>query len=180
MKSANKQARFSVNERVLCYEPDLTKARVVYDAKILKVESPETHKKNPKEFHYLVHFQGWSSTWDRYVTEEFLLKETSVNKQLQKKLFQEAEMSVKSGRSERSKKRRKRLSTDSLNISVDHESNSSGPSGKKAAKVQPSPSICSSISTGETEVSSSGSKEGMFPKNRGMGSCQKLSSQRSL
>ena len=92
MKSATKQARFSVNERVLCYEPDLTKARVVYDAKILKVECPR-HRKNPgpKDFHYLVHFQGWSATWDRYVTEEFLLKVNTENKDLQKKLFQEAE-----------------------------------------------------------------------------------------
>ena len=89
MKSTPKQSRFVVNERVLCYEPDLTKARVVYDAKILKVEDAST-RKNPKEFHYQVHFQGWSSTWDRYVTEEFLLKTNDKNRDLQRKLFQEA------------------------------------------------------------------------------------------
>ena len=93
MKSATKQARFSLDERVLCYEPDLTKARVVYDAKILKVDLASKKSKNPspKDFHYLVHFQGWSATWDRYVTEEFLLKVNTENKDLQKKLFQEAE-----------------------------------------------------------------------------------------
>lgn len=93
MKSVLKNSRYSIGERVLCYEPDLTKARVVYDAKILKIESPETSKKNAnaKDCHYLIHFQGWSSTWDRYVTEEFLLKITEENRALQRKLFQEAE-----------------------------------------------------------------------------------------
>ena len=96
MKRVKRVARFSVNERVLCYEPDLTKARVMYDAKILKVECPDmSKKKKAKEFHYLVHFQGWSSTWDRYVTEEFLLKVTSENKQLQKNLFKEAEQTIR-------------------------------------------------------------------------------------
>merc|ERR1712018_603779 len=89
MKTVSKGGRYSVGERVLCYEPDLTKARVVYDAKILKIENAE-NRKNPREFHYLVHFQGWSSTWDRYVTEEFLLKTNEKNRELQKKLFQEA------------------------------------------------------------------------------------------
>merc|ERR1712018_243918 len=95
MKTVSKGGRYSVGERVLCYEPDLTKARVVYDAKILKIECPETRSRNAKnssvEFHYLVHFQGWSSTWDRYVTEEFLLKTTENGRALQKKLFREAE-----------------------------------------------------------------------------------------
>ena len=93
MKTVSKGGRYSVGERVLCYEPDLTKARVVYDAKILKIECPESRRsaKNPVEYHYLVHFQGWSSTWDRYVTEEFLLKITEENRALQKKLFLEAE-----------------------------------------------------------------------------------------
>ena len=95
MKTVSKGSKFNVGERVLCYEPDLTKARVVYDAKILKIECPETRSRSAKnssvEFHYLVHFQGWSSTWDRYVTEEFLLKTTENNRALQKKLFREAE-----------------------------------------------------------------------------------------
>jgi male-specific lethal 3 len=93
MKSTTKSSKFNVAERVLCYEPDLTKARVVYDAKILKVEWPEGKKKHltSKDAQYLVHFQGWSATWDRYVTDEFCLKTTAENKTLQKKLFAEAE-----------------------------------------------------------------------------------------
>merc|ERR1719203_2600163 len=97
-------------------------------------------KKKAKEFHYLVHFQGWSTTWDRKVTEEFLLKVTSENRQLQKKLFSEADKKQsKSGgsRSEsrsQSKSRRKRKlspseagdSNNSLSVSIDNESISSG------------------------------------------------------
>ena len=29
---------FAENERVLCYEPDFTKVRVIYDAKIIKID----------------------------------------------------------------------------------------------------------------------------------------------
>ena len=108
------------------------------------------------------------------MTEEFLLKVTSENRQLQKKLFSEADKKQsKSGgsRSEsrsQSKSRRKRKlspseagdSNNSLSVSIDNESISSGsgacggpptsgvssgPSGAKAAKVQPSPSISGSI-----------------------------------
>ncbi len=155
MKSHKKDnvARFHVNERVLCYEPDLTKARVVYDAKILKVERPESKKSpNPKDFHYLVHFQGWSSTWDRYVTEEFLLKITDENRQMQRKLFYEAEEATHAQR-KKNKKKKKRLSTENLSISIDSDS---GPPSVKRSKIQPSPNeSISSTATSETEASSS-------------------------
>ena len=154
MKSTQKTAKYSVNERVLCYEPDLTKARVVYDAKILKVEGTD-HKKNSKEFHYLVHFQGWSSTWDRYVTEEFLLKVSAQNRELQRKLFVEAEVATSSLK-KRNRKKKRKLS-EVLNVSVEDEVESKRP------KVQSSPSTSSQMST-ETEPSCSGSsvKEGNF------------------
>ena len=55
---------FSEGERVLCYEPDPTKVRVVYDAKILQVALDEEIN-DGHTLKYLVHFQGWSSSWDR-------------------------------------------------------------------------------------------------------------------
>uniref|UniRef100_A0A0K2SX98 MSL3 chromodomain-like domain-containing protein n=1 Tax=Lepeophtheirus salmonis TaxID=72036 RepID=A0A0K2SX98_LEPSM len=55
---------FQPNEWVLCYEPDPCKVKVIYNAKILEIEDGE----------YLVHFRGWNSSWDRRVTQEFLLK----------------------------------------------------------------------------------------------------------
>jgi male-specific lethal 3 len=33
-----------------------------------------------KSFQYLVHFQGWNASWDRFVPEEYLLKDTSENR----------------------------------------------------------------------------------------------------
>ena len=55
---------FSENERVLCYEPDMTKARVIYDAKILKIIEGEVPAEGNKRKsstvmkQFLVHFQG--------------------------------------------------------------------------------------------------------------------------
>lgn len=37
-------------------------------------------------------FKGWNSTWDRYVTDEFILKDTEENRILQKKLAEEAQL----------------------------------------------------------------------------------------
>lgn len=36
--------------------------------------------------------QGWNSTWDRYVTDEFILKDTEENRKLQKELAEEAQL----------------------------------------------------------------------------------------
>ena len=34
----------------------------------------------------LYFYIGWSNTWDRYVTAEFLLKDTAVNRELQQRV----------------------------------------------------------------------------------------------
>ena len=90
-------SEFTSGERVLCYEPDPTKVRVVYDAKILKVEKGE---KKGEEV-YLVHFQGWNDKWDRLVPREFLLKVTEESRSLQKQLFKEAEQFIKTKKKKR-------------------------------------------------------------------------------
>ncbi|XP_040570855.1 LOW QUALITY PROTEIN: MSL complex subunit 3 [Lepeophtheirus salmonis] len=69
---------FQPNEWVLCYEPDPCKVKVIYNAKILEIEDGE----------YLVHFRGWNSSWDRRVTQEFLLKDNPANRILQRSLAQ--------------------------------------------------------------------------------------------
>ena len=56
---------FCENERVLCYEPDMTKARVMYDAKIIKilegeVQSEGNKRKTTAMKQFLIHFQGLS------------------------------------------------------------------------------------------------------------------------
>lgn len=50
--------------------------------------------KNRRRLEYLIHFQGWSSSWDRRVTEDFLLKDTEENRNLQKELAEKAQLQL--------------------------------------------------------------------------------------
>ena len=77
--------KYEVGEKVLCYEPDPTKAKVIYDAKILKIVDNENKDLVKGQKAFLVHFQGWSSTWDRFVAHDCLLKANDEGKELQKR-----------------------------------------------------------------------------------------------
>ncbi|CAN8012155.1 unnamed protein product [Ixodes pacificus] len=81
--------KFTEGEKVLCYEPDSSKAKVLYDSKVLElvVEKDNRGRKMPE---YLIHFSGWNSSWDRCVAEEFILPDTPDNRKLQKRLAEEA------------------------------------------------------------------------------------------
>nr|XP_023021369.1 male-specific lethal 3 homolog [Leptinotarsa decemlineata] len=85
--------KFCEGERVLCYEPDPTKAKVLYDSKVLDVVANKDHK-GRKTIEYLIHFQGWNSSWDRCVGEEFVLKDTPENRQLQKDLAEKSQLQL--------------------------------------------------------------------------------------
>ncbi|GJQ86239.1 putative MRG protein [Trypoxylus dichotomus] len=87
------KSKFFEGEKVLCYEPDPTKARVLYDSKVLEVIINKDHR-GRKAVEYLIHFQGWNSSWDRYVREEFVLKDTPENRQLQKELAQKSRLQI--------------------------------------------------------------------------------------
>lgn len=117
--------KFSEGERVLCYEPDPTKAKVLYDSKVFHneiysadatarqvrifVESGgltgvfplqvlgvvETKDKRGKKIiQYMIHFQGWNSSWDRRVNSDFVLKDTEENRQLQRDLAEKAQLQL--------------------------------------------------------------------------------------
>lgn len=47
-----------------------------------------------KTVEYLIHFQGWNSSWDRLVSEDFVLKDTDENRQLQKDLAAKARLQL--------------------------------------------------------------------------------------
>lgn len=94
--------KFSEGEKVLCYEPDPTKAKVLYDSKVLEVCVSKDSRKR-KLVEYLIHFSGWSNTWDRCVSEEFILKDNDENRALQKRLAEAAAVHL------RTKKKRRRL-----------------------------------------------------------------------
>ncbi|CAL8081814.1 unnamed protein product [Orchesella dallaii] len=98
--------KFAVDERVLCYEPDKNKARVLYDSKVLQVVEKTEKKKIIVE--YKIHFFGWNSSWDRYVTENCVLKDTAENRRLQKELKAKADILIQNNL--KKKKRKKTLS----------------------------------------------------------------------
>lgn len=106
--------KFTEGERVLCYEPDPTKAKVLYDSKVLEVKVTKDQR-GRKAVEFLIHFQGWNSSWDRCVSEDFVLKDTEENRQLQKDLAQKAQLQLCSNyrrgaylyRKDRTKRRRK-------------------------------------------------------------------------
>lgn len=79
------KADFAPGECVLCFEPDLSKARVLYDAKVLEVLTSK-NSQGQRKFEYMVHFQGWNSSWDRVVPASFILKNTGRNRHLMKRL----------------------------------------------------------------------------------------------
>lgn len=78
---------------MLCYEPDLTKAKVLYDSKVLDVYEGRD-KRGRRITEYLIHFQGWNSSWDRRVAEEMVLKNTAENRQLQKDLAEKSQLQL--------------------------------------------------------------------------------------
>ncbi|XP_072288344.1 MSL complex subunit 3-like isoform X1 [Eucyclogobius newberryi] len=89
MNSRGIKYRFHKGERVLCFEPDPTKAKVLYDSKVLDVLSgtDEHGRRVPK---YLIHFNGWNRSWDRWAAEDHVLSDTEENRKLQRKLARKA------------------------------------------------------------------------------------------
>lgn len=49
-------------------------------------------KKGKRVIEYLIHFQGWNSSWDRRVIEDFVLKDTEENRQLQRDLAEKSQL----------------------------------------------------------------------------------------
>ena len=66
---------------------------MLYDAKIREVAEAKD-KKGRKTCEYTVHFQGWSNSWDRRVTEDFLLKDNAENRKLQKDLAEKSQLQL--------------------------------------------------------------------------------------
>nr|CAH0110377.1 unnamed protein product [Daphnia galeata] len=131
--------KFSEGERVLCFEPDVTKARVLYDAKVLETQVKKDAK-GKKSIEYLIHFQGWNSSWDRYVAESFILQDIQEHRLLQKELADAARTILKENR--RTTKQRigalrgadPKFRTDSESSSVEE-----GDSGTRSSFEEDSP-----------------------------------------
>ncbi|XP_067349696.1 MSL complex subunit 3-like isoform X2 [Channa argus] len=89
MSSRGIKYQFHKGERVLCFEPDPSKAKVLYDAKVIDVliGTDEHGRRIPK---YLIHFNGWNRSWDRWAAEDHVLRDTDENRKLQRKLARKA------------------------------------------------------------------------------------------
>jgi len=83
--------KFGEKEKVLCYEPDTTKAKVLYDATIKKIEFSD------RKHLYLIHFKNWNTAHDRWVGEDLILKLTDENRAKQDVLAQNLIKKSKSG-----------------------------------------------------------------------------------
>ncbi|XP_060652212.1 protein male-specific lethal-3 [Drosophila nasuta] len=92
----NEVQLFNRGERVLCYEPDESKARVLYVSKVLAVYE-QRDEANYTYFEYKIHFQGWSSSWDRNVRASGLLKDNEENRKLQRELAEAAQLQKSGG-----------------------------------------------------------------------------------
>ncbi|XP_033226316.1 male-specific lethal 3 homolog isoform X2 [Belonocnema kinseyi] len=140
--------KFCDGEKVLCYEPDPTKAKVLYDSKVLDV-IVNKDQRGRKAVEYLIHFQGWNSSWDRCVTEEYVLKDTEENRQLQRDLAQKAQLQLGAYLYRRERKKRSYKYSDRLAESETESKRQARSSGSRAT----------SATTGSSEDGSSGQQD---------------------
>ncbi|XP_017128438.1 protein male-specific lethal-3 [Drosophila elegans] len=85
---------FRKGEIVLCYEPDKSKARVLYTSKVLNVFE-RRDEYGLRYYDYKIHFQGWRPSYDRSVRATVLLKDTEENRQLQRELAEAAQLQIR-------------------------------------------------------------------------------------
>lgn len=91
--------KFAIGEKVLCFEPDETKARVLYNAKVMDADILKDSK-GKKKVEYKIHFQGWNHVWDRWADEAFVVRDDEENRKLQRKLARKAikQLSLQKGK----------------------------------------------------------------------------------
>ncbi|KAI1427988.1 chromo domain-like protein [Xylaria sp. FL1777] len=72
---------YSKDEKVLCFHGDL-----MYEAKIIDLRIEPGKKADDAQ--YRIHYKGWKSSWDDWVTHDRIRKLTEDNKQLATQLVQ--------------------------------------------------------------------------------------------
>lgn len=121
-RSMKEKGKFTIDELVLCYEPDPMKAKVLYDAKVLDIDLTKDDK-GKKVNEYYIHFQGWNKSWDRWILEDKILKDNEASRGMQSKLLKEA---IKP------KKRKRKITKGE---------NSNGPSEEKEESDKQTPEV---------------------------------------
>eukprot|EP00795_Rhopilema_esculentum_P000420 gene420-10090_t len=135
------QAEFRIGEQVLCYEPDPSKAKMLYEAKLLEVDVTKDEKGN-KVPEFFIHFIGWNKSWDRWVLSDSVLKDSETNRSLQAKLYEKA-----LGPKKRPRARKRKQDDDFESIETNSQSNQSTANSSQAEGEESSdlPVVCISI-----------------------------------
>ncbi|KAL0275764.1 UNVERIFIED_CONTAM: hypothetical protein PYX00_003524 [Menopon gallinae] len=81
-------------------------------------------ERSRKYVEYLIHFQGWNSSWDRCVSEDYVLKDTEENRKLQKDLADKAQLQLGAYLYRRNRKKRTRTLSQKVNESSESGTNS--------------------------------------------------------
>uniref|UniRef100_A0A1B6FRP4 Protein male-specific lethal-3 n=1 Tax=Cuerna arida TaxID=1464854 RepID=A0A1B6FRP4_9HEMI len=145
--------KFSEGEKVLCYEPDPAKTKVLYNSKVLSITVGKDES-GKRLVEFLIHFQGWNSTWDRFVTEEYVLKDTEENRQLQRELAEKAQLTAGGNLYKRERKKRRRKLSERISESLEAKRVCDSPS----TEPEPAPDL------GElSDQSTSGADDDVVP-----------------
>ncbi|KAG5668703.1 hypothetical protein PVAND_016632 [Polypedilum vanderplanki] len=134
-KRRKEEKCFEINEKILCFEPDEKLEKVLYDAKIRDVQ--EIIRKGKKCYEYLVHFQGWNSSWDRKVCEDYILKDTPENRKLQRELAEKKQLQLGAYLYRKERKKRKKLIERNLLSNASNNNNSTEDAQKKPTDLDP-------------------------------------------
>ncbi|XP_060873965.1 male-specific lethal 3 homolog [Metopolophium dirhodum] len=127
VKKVLTKCKFKKGENVLCYEPQPAKTKLLYNSKVLKVV-PKKDEQGCQFYEFLIHFHGWNSKWDTYVTDKFILKDTEENRELLKELADQAQLTPDGNLYRKERKKRavtpepKPLVIEPALISIDDES----------------------------------------------------------
>jgi male-specific lethal 3 len=121
-------------------------------------------KRGRKQMEYLVHFQGWSSNWDRRVSEDFVLRDTEENRKLQRDLAEKSQLQLGAYLYRKERKKRRKLSEKIKLLQM--KANSEGGATAEDLVVQPEQEDDSDKITDPEEYYSSSTVESYHEDDR--------------
>ncbi|VDM25387.1 unnamed protein product [Hydatigera taeniaeformis] len=77
--------KYEVGDRLFCFEPDPSKAKLIYQAKVTQLCGFASSGRSRVPL-YCVHFLGWKQKWDREVSEDLLMDINSFTRMLKQKI----------------------------------------------------------------------------------------------
>lgn len=125
--SPSKKLKFTEGERILCYQD-----AHIYEAKCVKMKKSGSTQK------YLVHYHGWKSRYDEWVTIDRILKYNKDNLALKQKLRAKSKDSFKKV----NKEKKKQSSADLKKLKVEKKKLASLNSGLQINDDECLPNHC--------------------------------------